>query len=102
LLFKGDPATVTLAIAAAFAGVALIGAALQGYVLGLGQVPANARGQMARVFMIAGGVLLAAPSPRLTGLSFSLNLTAGAVLAALGLFVVSLAVRKSEKGRLSP
>jgi TRAP transporter 4TM/12TM fusion protein len=102
LLFKGDPATVTLAIAAALAGVALIGAALQGFVLGLGQVPANARGKMARVFMIAGGVLLAVPSQHLTGLSFSLNLAAGAALATLGLFVVSLAVRKSEKGRLSP
>jgi TRAP transporter 4TM/12TM fusion protein len=102
LLFKGDPATVILSIGAAIAGVVLLGAALQSYVLGIGQVPASAAGWLARAAMIGGGVLLAAPAPRLTGLSFGANLAAGAAVAALGLLLVSVAVRRSEKGRTSP
>lgn len=102
LLLKGDAGTVVLSIGAAFAGVAIMGAALQGYVIGIGQIAHGALGIAARTAMIAGGLLLAAPSPRLTGLSFGTNLVAGAALAVLGLLLVSLATRHSETRRTSP
>jgi TRAP-type uncharacterized transport system fused permease subunit len=102
LLFKGDAATVMLAIGAAVAGIAVIAAALQGYVLGLGPIPWHARGWLARAALTGGGLLLVAPTPRLTGLSFGANLAAGFVLTVLGLLLTSAIVKTKEKGRLSP
>ena len=101
LLFMGDAATVTLAIGAAFAGIIVIAAALQGYVLGLGPIPRGTSGMLPRAAMIAGGFLLAAPVPRLTGLSFAANLAAGAVLAVLGLLLTFASIKKPDQGRLS-
>jgi len=97
LLFKGDPLTVTIAIGAAFAGIIAMAAALQGFVLGIGQIPNHVLGWLVRLSMIAGGVLLAMPAPRVTGLSFSGNLAAGAALAAAGLLILSISLRVTEK-----
>ncbi|MBZ0146211.1 MAG: TRAP transporter fused permease subunit, partial [Pseudorhodoplanes sp.] len=97
LLFKGDPLTVTIAIGAAFAGMVAMAAALQGFVLGIGPIPNHALGWLARLSMIAGGVLLAMPAPRVTGLSFGGNLAAGAALAAAGLVILSISLRVTEK-----
>jgi TRAP-type uncharacterized transport system fused permease subunit len=102
LLFNGDAATVLLAIGAAAAGVSVIAAALQGYVPGLGPVPQHAMGWLVRAALTVGGFLLAAPAPRLTGLSFGANLAAGFVLAMLGLLLTSAMVKTRERGRLSP
>ncbi|MBI4275632.1 MAG: TRAP transporter fused permease subunit [Rhizobiales bacterium] len=99
LLFKGDPATVTLSICAAFLGIFSIAAALQGYVLGIGMIPRHAGGWIARLAMIAGGFLLAAPAPRLTGLSFAGNLAAGAGLIILGILLTFTFVKKAERKR---
>jgi TRAP-type uncharacterized transport system fused permease subunit len=101
LLFKGDPATAALSIAAAFAGIVLVSAALQGYVLGLGRIPNRLGGWMARLAMIAGGLLMAAPVPRLTGYSFTFNLAAGAALAILGLLLLFVIVGRTNTGRTS-
>ena len=56
--------------------------------LGLGRIPRHPGGVIARIAVIAGGFLLAAPVPRLTGLSFTLNLLMGAGLAVLGLLLL--------------
>jgi TRAP-type uncharacterized transport system fused permease subunit len=101
LLLKGDPATVVLSIGAAFVGVALIAAAMQGYVLGLGLIPRHAGGWIARLAIVGGGVLLAAPVPRLTGLPLAANLGAGAALAVLGLLILFGFARRAEKGRVT-
>lgn len=102
LLLKGEPAAVVLGVALAFAGIVTVAAALQGYVLGIGRVPANAAGWLARAAMIAGGVLMAVPSPRLTGLPYTVNVAAGCAAAAAGLLIVFALVRKAEKGRIAP
>jgi hypothetical protein len=49
--------------------------------------------------MIAGGFLLAAPAPRLTGLSFAGNLAAGAGLIILGILLTFAFVKKAERER---
>lgn len=102
LLFRGEPQVVVVSIAAAFAGVIAAAAALQGYVLGIGLIPKHAFGWFCRLAMIAGGALLAAPVPRLTGLPLTANLALGAglVIASLGLLFVI--VKKTEQGRTSP
>lgn len=102
LLLKGDPGTVVLSVSFAFAGIVMIGAALQGYVLGIGRIPAHAGGLLTRGLMIAGGVLLAAPSPRLTGLPFTANVALGAAAAVLALLMSYAFVRKTERGRILP
>jgi TRAP transporter 4TM/12TM fusion protein len=101
LLLKGDPGMVALAIGAALAGVILLAAALQGYVLGLGLIPRHPGGWIARLAMIAGGLLLAAPAPQLTGLPFAGNLGAGAALAVLGLLIAFGLARRAERGRVT-
>ncbi len=85
LLLRGDSATVAVSVFFAFVGVALMGAALQGYVLGIGVLGKRAPQWVARFLVLAGGLLLAAPSPRLTTLSMPANLALGAGLAAVGL-----------------
>jgi TRAP transporter 4TM/12TM fusion protein len=101
LLLKGDPGMVAVSIGAALGGLILLAAALQGYVLGLGPIPRHAGGWIARLAMIAGGLLLAAPAPQLTGLPFSANLGAGAALAVLGLLIVFGLARRAERGRVT-
>jgi len=102
LLFKGDALTIMVSISAAFAGIGVMAAALQGYVLGIGQIPPTLSGTIARALMIVGGILLAVPAPRLSGLSFTANLAIGAALAALGLLTLAFKLRRMEKGRTSP
>lgn len=102
LLLKGDPATVALSVSLAFAGIVMLGAGLQGYVLGIGRIPNHAVGLITRLLLIVGGLLLAVPSPRLTGLSFAVNAALGAGLAVAALLTAFAVVRKTEKGRILP
>jgi TRAP-type uncharacterized transport system fused permease subunit len=102
LLLKGDAATVALSVSLAFAGIVVLGAALQGYVLGIGRVPNHVFGMAARALLVAGGLMLTMPSPRLTGLPFAANATIGAAMAVLGLLTIFALVRKTEKGRILP
>jgi TRAP transporter 4TM/12TM fusion protein len=102
LLFKGDPQTVIISITAAFAGIVALAAALQGYVLGIGLIPNSLAGWTSRLLLIAGGVLFAAPVPRLTGLPFATNLALAAGLVIAGLVLLSIVTRKSEQGRTTP
>ncbi len=99
LLFKGDPGTVVASIAAAFLGMVLAAAALQGYVAGLGHIPNHPGGLIARIALIAGGFLLAAPVPRLTGLPFTVNLFIGAGLAVFGLLLLFALSSRLKPGR---
>lgn len=102
LLLKGDPETVALSVSLAFAGIVVLGASLQGYVLGIGRIPANPAGWLARGLMIGGGLLLAVPSPRLTGLPFAVNVALGATAVVLALLAIFALVRKTERGRILP
>lgn len=102
LLFIGDAQTVIISIAAAFAGLVAMAAALQGYVLGIGLIPNHLGGWIARLTIIAGGLLLAAPVPRLTGLPFSTNLALGAAMIVAALLALFTFARKLENGRISP
>jgi TRAP-type uncharacterized transport system fused permease subunit len=99
LLFKGDPGTVIASITAAFLGMVLAAAALQGYVLGLGRIPNHPGGLIARIALIAGGFLLATPVPQLTGLPFAANLFIAAGLAIFGLLLLFLFGSRLKSGR---
>lgn len=102
LLFKSDAVTVIISIAAAFVGVVPLSAALQGYVVGIGLVPNNPSGWLARLLLFAGGALFVVPVPHLTGLSFASNLLLAAGIVIAGLILLSAVARKPEQGRTTP
>jgi TRAP transporter 4TM/12TM fusion protein len=102
LLLRGEPAVVALTIVAAFAGIVLIAAALQGYVIGIGLIPVRPLGLIARVIVFLGGMLLLIPVPRFTGLPFAVDLALGAAAAVLGLLMLSALAKRSANGRISP
>ncbi len=102
LILRGEPMMVAISITAAFAGIVPLAAALQGYVLGIGLIPNNLAGWISRMLLIVGGVLLAAPVPRLTGLPFAANLSLAATLVIAGLILLSVVTKKSEQGRTTP
>jgi TRAP transporter 4TM/12TM fusion protein len=102
LLFRGDAQTVLISIAAAFAGIVPLAAALQGYVAGIGRIPNSPSGWLARSLLIAGGALLAVPSPSLTGFPFKTNLAIAAGLVIAGLSLLTVLVKKLEQGRTTP
>jgi hypothetical protein len=52
-----------------------------------------------RALVLAGGLMLAAPTERLLGLSFALDLGIGAALAILGLCLLYALLRQNDKGR---
>ncbi|MEX0590200.1 MAG: TRAP transporter fused permease subunit [Xanthobacteraceae bacterium] len=99
LLLRGDPATVVVSIAACAAGLIVFAAALQGYVIGVGRIPAHVGGWIARLGLIAAGLLLAIPAPQLTGLPTEVNLGIGASLAACGLLLLFVFNAKTRQRR---
>jgi TRAP-type uncharacterized transport system fused permease subunit len=87
LVFRGDPWTVLVSIAAAFVGIPAAAAALQGYVIGIGTIPRTVAGVAVRLLLIAGGLLLACPK---LVLPFATSLAAGFAIIALGLVLLFL------------
>jgi TRAP transporter 4TM/12TM fusion protein len=102
LLLKGDGGTVVLHVSLALAGIVAIASAVQGYVNGIGAIPRHAGGLILRALIFAGGILLAAPSPLLTGLPVIGNIAIGAGFVAIALLTAFAFVRKTEKGRILP
>ena len=98
LLFKGDPLTVTVSIAAAFAGIIAMAARVAG-LRARDRPDPHTRCRLARAPVDDRRRDSLSPyrSPRLTGLSFSGNLAAGAALAAAGLVILSISLRVTEK-----
>ena len=88
LILKGSAGEIAGSVALAFPGVIIIAGAMQGYIAGLGPIPKDPLGWTTRAALVAGGFLLAAPRPRLTGLSIGLNVALAAVLVLVGLMLV--------------
>ncbi len=101
LILKGDAATIAISVATATVGLVVAAGALQGYAAGIGRYPDGVAGWLARLLVIAGGLFLAAPTERLFGLPFALDLAIGAGLAILGLCLLYALLRQNHKpGRI--
>ena len=87
LLLRGDPLIVVASIVFAFIGIGLAAAALQGYVLRLGQIPLTLGGHLARGLMLVGALYLSVPVEAFVGLKMpaAIALGLGLALAGLGL-----------------
>jgi TRAP-type uncharacterized transport system fused permease subunit len=85
LLLRGDPVTVVASIFFAFLGIGVAAGGLQGYVVGLGQIPKTAVGWLVRALLLTGAIYMAIPVPRLVGLAMSAAIGLGFALACAGL-----------------
>jgi hypothetical protein len=99
LILKGDTITIVVSVATAIIGLVVAAGALQGHAAGIGRYPATLAGWAVRALVLAGGLMLAAPTERLLGLSFALDLGIGAALAILGLCLLYALLRQNDKGR---
>jgi TRAP transporter 4TM/12TM fusion protein len=62
LILQGQWMEILLVVVTAVIGVGLIAAVLQGYLVGVGRLGDGAPGWLARLLLLAGGLMLAAPS----------------------------------------
>ena len=84
LILRGSPGEILVVVGTAVIGIALIAAALEGYLLGLGTVARSAAGWCARLLVFAGGLSMAMPGGGELGLSHVQLSLGGLVLAAAG------------------
>lgn len=71
LLLNGSLGEILTVLVSAFLGVTLISAALQGYLIGLGNLGRDLTGLMARTGLFSAGIALALPGGGLVGVSHS-------------------------------
>jgi len=91
LILRGAPLDIVIVVGTAIAGLTLIAAALEGYLVGIGTLRSSPVGALARVFLIGAGMAMALPGGgrlavghwELTLLGIGLAL-AGALLAWAG------------------
>jgi TRAP transporter 4TM/12TM fusion protein len=90
LILRGAPGEILVVVGTAVVGIALIAAALEGYLLGLGTVTRSAAGWCARLLVFAGGLAMAMPGGGELGLSHVQLSLGGLVLAAAGMAIAWL------------
>jgi TRAP transporter 4TM/12TM fusion protein len=84
LILRGTPWEIVVVVGTATAGIALIGSALEGYVVGIGTIARSALGWAARLLLFAGGLAMAMPGGGELGLSHVQLSLGGLAFAAAG------------------
>jgi len=79
LILRGAPGEIIVVVGTAIAGIALIASALEGYLVGIGKTA-----WPARLFLLAGGLMMAMPGGGELGLSHVQLSLGGLMLAAAG------------------
>jgi TRAP transporter 4TM/12TM fusion protein len=97
LLLRGDPLTVVASIVFAFTGIGLAAAALQGYVLRLGQIPLTPTGHLARGLLLVSALYLLVPVEAFVGLKMPVAIAFGLGLALAGLGLLYFINKKSGR-----
>ena len=97
LLLRGEPAIVATSIVFAFLGIGIAAAALQGYVVRIGQIPNTTGGWLVRALLLAGAVYMAIPVQRLVGLEMPAAIATGVTLAGAGILVLYFINRASGR-----
>jgi TRAP-type uncharacterized transport system fused permease subunit len=93
LILRGAPGEIVVVVGTAVAGIALIGSALEGYVVGIGTMARSALGWAARLLLLAGGLMMAMPGGGELGLSHVQLSLGGLVFALAGAAVAWLTAR---------
>lgn len=88
LILRGTPAEILIVVATAVAGITLIAAALEGYLVGFGSLRVGPAGALARLLLMAAGIAMALPGGGRLGVGhwelalLGLGLAAAGALAA--------------------
>jgi len=69
LILRGTPAEILIVVATAIAGITLIAAALEGYLIGFGTLRFGPAGALARLLLMGAGIAMALPGGGRLGLS---------------------------------
>ncbi|MCC5859097.1 MAG: TRAP transporter fused permease subunit [Ectothiorhodospiraceae bacterium] len=84
LLMQGPMTEVAAVLFTALIGIALVSAAMQGYLIGIGELGGGVTGWLSRTCLLVSGLLLAAPGGGMIGISHLTLLLASTVLAVVG------------------
>ncbi len=93
LILRGAPWEIAVVVVTALIGIALIAAALEGYLIGLGTPGGGIAGASARLLLFASGMAMALPGGGKLGLSH-LELAVLGIALAVGAVLVALASRR--------
>ncbi|MGI9249950.1 MAG: TRAP transporter permease [Pseudohongiellaceae bacterium] len=96
LLLQGSALENLQAISTALIGVALVSAALQGYLIGLGKLGEGGIGLLIRLLIVSAGLALALPAGGLFGFSQTLLLGVAAILLVCGIALRQLTTSASS------
>lgn len=95
LILHGPAWEIAVVVGTAIAGIALIGSALEGYVVGVGALARSVAGWAARLLLFAAGLAMAMPGGGELGLSHAQLALAGALLAGAGIGLARIGRRRS-------
>lgn len=90
MLLQGSVTEMVMVISTALFGVALVAAALQGYLVGFGTLGESLQGLAARLLIGLAGLTFAVPGGGLLGISRTVLYVSGAVLLLLGIGIARL------------
>lgn len=85
LILRGTPAEILIVVATAIAGITLIAAALEGYLIGFGTLRFGPAGALARLLLMGAGIAMALPGGGRLGLSHWELALLGVGLAVAGM-----------------
>jgi len=102
LILRGTPWEIVVVVGTAAAGIALIGAALEGYVVGIGAIARSAPGWAARLLLFAGGLAMAMPGGGELELSHAQLSFGGLALALAGAVIAWLGARTGARTAQTP
>jgi TRAP transporter 4TM/12TM fusion protein len=91
LILRGSWGEIAVVVGTAVAGIALIAAALEGYVVGIGSLRTGFAGTAARPLIIIGGMAMALPGGGELGLSHLQLSLGGLLIASVGALIARLA-----------
>jgi TRAP transporter 4TM/12TM fusion protein len=94
LILRGEPADIVVVVLTAVLGIALIGSALEGWLVGFGRLGDGLAGALARALLLLGGLGMALPGGGELGLSH-LQLS----VASAGFALAALALAAMTRGR---
>lgn len=97
LLLVGSPGEVVIVLITALVGILLVSAGLQGYLIGVGSLGSGLLGFVGRLFLVAGGLTLAAPGGGMLGFSHWTLLAVAVALTAPG-FAIAFLGRERRPG----
>jgi TRAP transporter 4TM/12TM fusion protein len=98
LILRGTPAEILIVVATALAGITLIAAALEGYLVGFGTLRIGPAGAIARLLLIAAGIAMALPGGGRLGVGHWELMLIGIGLAVAGVLVVWAGRRAITRG----